>query len=361
MTELLLLAAALAVAFSNGANDNFKGFATVWGAQALPYRTALILATAATLAGCLASLWLAETLVQQFSGRGLVPQQVAAAPKFILSVAVGAALTVFLATRAGLPVSTTHALIGGLVGAGLGQSGGEVHWARLADSFLAPLLVSPLAAAGLGLVAYRLLRLRRVQDDCACVVVAPAVTVSPGGVATLQRTGATLLIAPPAQCDRVPATAARFSIAGLADRVHTLSAASICFARGVNDTPKLAALLVAAQLVDAAWSVTLIAGVMALGGVLYARRVAVTMSQRMTRLDATQGLAANLISAALVLLASKLGMPVSTTHVAVGAIAGVGVGARTIDWPTVRQVALSWIATLPLATALAWGAATFVR
>ena len=122
--EMLLIAAALFVAFSNGANDNFKGFATVWGSGTLNYRQALILATVATVAGSLASLMLADTLVQQFSGKGLVPDAIANAPVFIMSVTSGAAVTVFLATRLGLPISTTHAIIGGLLGAALGQSGG---------------------------------------------------------------------------------------------------------------------------------------------------------------------------------------------------------------------------------------------
>ena len=119
--EWLLMAAALFVAFSKGANDNFKGFATVWGSDMLNYRQALTLATIATVAGSLASLMLAETLVQQFSGIGLVPDAVISAPMFIISVASGAAVTVYLATQIGFPVSTTHALIGGLVGAGLAR------------------------------------------------------------------------------------------------------------------------------------------------------------------------------------------------------------------------------------------------
>ena len=71
--DWLLIVAALFIAFSNGANDNFKGFATVWGANALSYRQALVFATAATVAGSISSLILAEELVQHFSGKGLVP------------------------------------------------------------------------------------------------------------------------------------------------------------------------------------------------------------------------------------------------------------------------------------------------
>lgn len=111
MDYLFLLMVAF-LAFGNDANDNFKGFATVWGARTLSYRHALALATIATVAGSIASLLLAEGLVKQFSGRGLVPEAIASAPWFIQSVAAGASVTILIATRAGLPVSTTHALKG---------------------------------------------------------------------------------------------------------------------------------------------------------------------------------------------------------------------------------------------------------
>lgn len=357
--EYLLILSAMFLAFSNGANDNFKGFATVWGSETLTYRQALVLATAATIGGNLASLFMAETLVQQFSGKGLVPETIASAPHFILSVGSGAAVTVIAATRAGLPISTTHSLIGGLIGAGLAQSGGEVHFSKLANSFLLPLLVSPLIAAAFGLAAYRLFRLRPIERDCACIV-APTLGAAPlaAGTATLRVSGPSVFVAQDATCDGLPAPAKRFSIARILDRTHILSAASICFARGVNDTPKLTALLIAAQLLNARMSAALVAVVMALGGLLFARGVADTMSRRMTRMDATQGLAANLITASLVLFASKFGLPVSTTHVSVGSIAGVGAGARTIDWGVVRNVLMSWLATLPLAASVAWGVAS---
>lgn len=99
--EILLICVALFLAFGNGANDNFKGFATVWGTDSLSYRQALLLATAATAAGSLLSLALAHGLVQQFSGKGLLPQAMVETPRFLVSVGLGAALTVIIATRAG--------------------------------------------------------------------------------------------------------------------------------------------------------------------------------------------------------------------------------------------------------------------
>ena len=360
--EIILIGIALFLAFGNGANDNFKGFATVWGSGVLDYRRALVLATLATVAGSLLSLVLAQSLVAQFTGRGLVPDAVAAAPTFILHAGAGAALTVFAATRAGLPVSTTHALIGGLLGAGLAEPGGEMGYGALANLFLLPLLASPLLAAGVGMLASRALsagRVRRPDADCACVI-APAPALGAQGDGGLALASAavspapTFVLADDAHCRRQPGLIARLALPDLADRAHVLSAAAICFARGVNDTPKLAALLLAGQVMAAPTAVILIAAVMAAGGLTYARRVAETMSQRVTRLDHGQGLAANLITTVLVLLASKFGLPVSTTHVSVGSIAGVGAAAGTLDRTTVRNIALAWAVTLPMAAALAW-------
>lgn len=359
--EIVLIGVALFLAFGNGANDNFKGFATVWGSEVLSYRQALLLATLATLIGSLTSLALAQSLVGQFTGRGLVPDAVAATPAFMLHAGVGAALTVFAATRAGLPVSTTHALIGGLLGAGLGQAGGEVRLERLAGLFLLPLLASPLVAAAFGLLASRTLRLRPAAD-CACIVAGEVrMGADASGVATTSLAATpsapTILVAPEAQCSARNGVLARISFTAFADRAHVLSAAAICFARGVNDTPKLAALLLAGQIVNAPTAVVAIAAIMAAGGLLYARRVAETMSKRVCRMDHGQGLTANLITAVLVLFASKLGLPVSTTHVSVGSITGVGAAAGTLDWHTVRNIASAWVVTLPLAAALAWFAA----
>ncbi len=353
--EWMLIISALFVAFSNGANDNFKGFATVWGSDTLSYRAALTLATIATVAGSVASLFLAEALLVHFSGKGLVPEVVASNPAFITSVAFAAALTVFTATRLGLPVSTTHALIGGLIGAGLAQSAGAVHFGELISTFLLPLLLSPILATVMGVAIYRLFSRRPIATDCACIV--PSMqALAPGSATVLNQSfvSSKLVLATRADCEMME-TSSRISVTRGMDKLHILSAMSICFARSVNDTPKLAALLVAARVLDVKTSMITIAFIMALGGILFARKVAETMSQRMSRMNHVQGLGANLITAGLVLFASKLGMPVSTTHVSVGAIAGVGAGADTLDWSTLRKVLLSWLATLPLAMVLAFG------
>ena len=151
---LLLVAAVVLVGYANGANDNFKSVATVYGSSTLSYRAALGLATVAQLTGSVVSVFVAGALVSAFGGKGLLPDEVVAEPSFLLAVAVGAAVTVLAATRLGLPVSTTHALIGGLVGAGLAIAPDALSWGSLGGRYAVPLLLSPVAAMGLaGLLA----------------------------------------------------------------------------------------------------------------------------------------------------------------------------------------------------------------
>ncbi len=354
----LILAAGLFVAFSNGANDNFKGFATVWGSHSLSYRRALVYATLATAAGSLASVLLAHGLIQQFSGKGLVPDAMAASQAFIASVAVGAALTVITATRIGMPVSTTHALLGGMIGAGLASGLSSINLGALTGTFVIPLLFSPVAAAVLGIAVYSLVKRRRPEADCACVVEGEGLPASLGAMALARPAGVpNLMIAPAAECDRMAGVAGRIAIPAVLDSIHVFSASAICFARAVNDTPKLAALLIASSALGSRSSAMFIAIAMAGGGLLLARRVAETMSLKINRLDQAQGISANLITAVLVIFASRWGLPVSTTHVSVGSISGVGTRAGTLDWPALRGVLLSWLATLPFAAAAAWLAA----
>ena len=94
---------------------------------------------------------------------------------------------------------------------------------------------------------------------------------------------------------------------------------------------------------------TAIAIGMAIGGLLNARRVAETMSKKITRLNPEQGLSANLVTSFLVIVASKFGVPVSTTHVSVGAIVGIGMLSKKSDNKVIISIMLSWVMTLPVA------------
>jgi PiT family inorganic phosphate transporter len=135
--------------------------------------------------------------------------------------------------------------------------------------------------------------------------------------------------------------------------MHFLTSGAVSFARGLNDTPKIAALVMVATTVDIRWGLVLVAVAMAAGGIMNAHRVAMTMSRKITGMNPGEGLAANLATAALVTTASVNGLPVSTTHVSVGALVGIGTVTRKAHWKAVGQIVLSWVVTLPCGAVLA--------
>jgi PiT family inorganic phosphate transporter len=359
---VLIVVAVLFLAYSNGANDNFKGVATLYGSNTCGYRQALVWATVSTGAGCLLALYLAGGLVESFKGKGLVPDAVTRQSAFVLSVSLGAALTVLLATVLGLPVSTTHALTGGLVGGGLMAAAGEVQFSALGKSFVLPLLFSPVVALLLTVAVYPLFRWARrssgvTSSTCVCVGAAfEEVQAQPDGRLMLVRTGALLEVADRAVCvDRYQGRVVGVEAGRALDALHYLSGGAVGFARGLNDAPKIVALMLAAEALPAMWGLSLVALVMAAGGVLNARRVAETMSKKITRMSPGQGFSANLVTSVLVAGASRLGLPVSTTHVSVGALFGIGTVNGTARARTVLTILLAWVTTLPLGAALAAG------
>src|SRR5213593_3285009 len=105
MIFVLLFFATCFLAYANGANDNFKGVASLFGSRTCGYRTALAWATITTFAGSIAAIFLAHGLLKKFSGKGLVPDVLTASPAFLLSVGYGAGATVILATLIGFPIS----------------------------------------------------------------------------------------------------------------------------------------------------------------------------------------------------------------------------------------------------------------
>jgi len=349
------------LAYSNGANDNFKGVATLFGSGTTNYRGAIWWATAATFAGSVCSISLAGSLVKRFSGEGLVPDGLAASPEFLLSVAVGAGLTVILATLTGFPISTTHSLTGAFVGSGLVAVGARIHFAVLGNGFFLPLLLSPLIAVALGSVSYFLFRGARVRlgitkEWCVCVGETEQVIPIPQVSSALAFSSVKVL---DATLDTEESCTQRYTgkVLGIncqkaLDTAHYLSAGVVSFARGLNDTPKIVALLLALRAPGIPWGMVPVVLAMAAGGLLNARKVAETMSHRITPLNHGQGFTANLVTGALVIFASRLGMPVSTTHVSVGALFGIGLVTREANTRVVYSILLSWVLTLPIAAIL---------
>lgn len=354
---LAVVAGVLLLAFANGANDNFKGVATLWGTGRYRYATVLAWATAATFLGALFGGLVAGGLVKVFDGSALLGPAAKLDPTFLAAVALGAAATVFLATRLGLPISTTHALTGSLVGSGLlvlGSSG--LNWPALAAVILLPLLFSPLMATGLTYLSSPRLAAWLRERSCVCMTEpAPQVVQFDGAAAATPGFFPALRVAHRADCERGDELT-RWNTEAVA---HWSSAGLISFSRGLNDSPKIAALALAGGALAPAANYFLVASVMALGGLVAARRVARTMSRRVTKIEPVPGLSANLVGALLVGAASPLGMPVSTTHVTLGGIFGVGLQRRErTNWSLVRQIVMAWLITLPLGALL--GIASYI-
>jgi inorganic phosphate transporter, PiT family len=363
MLIIFLFLAVCFLAYSNGANDNFKGVASLYGSRTCGYRTALTWGTIATFAGGMAAVFVAEALLKKFSGKGLVPNELTASPHFLLAVGYGAGATVLLATFLGFPISTTHALTGALVGAGLvATNGSGVQYSALGQSFVLPLLVSPALAVAVGAIIYlcfRFVRLRAgvTKQMCVCAGVEERIVPlpQPNGLFAAQTFSAvTMTAAEQETCrQRYGGRALGLDAGKLLDGLHFLSAGAVSFARGMNDTPKIAALLLIAPAFSVRNSLMAVAIAMAFGALISARRVAVTMSQKITEMNPGQGFAANLSTALLVTTASYHGMPVSTTHVTVGSLLGMGLVTRQVGWDPVTKVLLSWIITLPCGAAFA--------
>jgi inorganic phosphate transporter, PiT family len=362
MLLTLLVLLTLFVAYSNGANDNFKGVATLYGSNTTNYQTALWLGTAATCAGCISSVFLAEGLIKAFSGKGLVPDAVSASPHFLAAVAAGAAFTVMLATLRGFPISTTHALTGALVGAGFMAAGSALNLTVLGTAFFLPLLLSPLISVLLTMPLYNLAhmlteKLGIAKETCVCIgpsqfvpVEQLAYNASTAEYSQVAGGGLTLTVGTTADCvQKYNGEFAGFSAQSVVNGLHYLSGAAVSFARGLNDTPKIVGLLLVVKALNVQVSMLAIALTMALGGLINSRKVAETMSKKISKMNDGQALTANLVTSFMVIFASRLGVPVSTTHVSVGAISGVGIINGTADRSVIGHILLSWLLTLPIA------------
>ena len=296
-------------------------------------------------------------LVKTFSGKGL-PQSIATAPEFLTAVAIGAAITVMVATITGFPISTTHGLTAPWLGAGFVAVGSQVNFAVLGSVFFMPLLLSPVIATALGSVFYIIFRNMRIRSGitkewCICIgeqrkaipscTPAPALSVKYGNTI-----GAA--IDTKENCQEIyKGCFLGINSQKLLDYLHFCSARVVGFARGLNDTPKIVALLLLIKGLSIQWGVLAVAIGMAVGGLLNARKVAETMNTKITKLNHGQGFTANLVTSMLVICASKFGMPVSTTHVSVGSLFGIGLVTRHLNTRMVLEILLSWFVTLPIA------------
>jgi PiT family inorganic phosphate transporter len=310
--KLLLILAVGLLSFANGANDNFKGVATLWGAGLATLRQALAWATNFTILGSLAAIWLGSGLAAKFNGTTLLPQNISSQLPFLTAVALSAGATVLLAARLALPISTTHSIAGALVGAGVSAAGSSyalvADWAK---GIILALLFSSLIASALTVSIQALaIKFRGPSGTRDCICIGESKPLAIAAVPTMFSSlavPASMCWAPAGECD----TGEEIVRLDIVKGIHWLSSAAISFARGLNDTPKIAAVL----FVGTAAAVKL-----------------------------------DYLFAALAIAAGGL----LATHLKSGSIFGIGLLRRhEADWSKVREILLSWVATLPLAAILA--------
>jgi len=355
----------LALSYANGTNDVSKAVATLVGSGVTNYRAAILWGTIWTIVGAGASAFVASAMVKTFS-HGLVQTGTVIQPAVTLAVLIGAMAWVFLASHTGLPVSTTHALTGAIVGTGLvAFSGDGLIWPAIGKKIALPLLLSPFLALTVSLLIHPAVRALARKWEGACLCVMPAsralVTIDAcGGTRTLFQTTSfgSPVMAVPSQCDRA---GLQGLVVGL-DTIHWISSGLASFARGTNDAPKIVAMLLLGS-ATAAWpsassQLAAFGGVaiaMGLGSYFGGLRVTEVLAENVTKMNHAEGLSANLTTSSLVLVSGSLGLPVSTTHVSSSAIIGIGLlkGWNSVRWTTVRDMVLAWVVTLPASALLA--------
>jgi PiT family inorganic phosphate transporter len=318
---VIVVVTALAFDFTNGFHDTANAVATSISTRALAPRTAVTLAAILNFAGAFISLKVAATIASGIVDAGAVTTTV------IFSGLIGAIFWNLLTWYFGLPSSSSHALIGGVVGAAFAAAGaGAVQGAGLLEKVIVPALVAPVIAflaAGMAiLLAYRMVgRLR------------------PGPVNRGYRLG----------------------------QIASLSLLSL--SHGTNDAQKTMGIITLALITHGnlsgahpdppTWVIVSAASAIALGTYSGGWRIIRTMGSRIIKMDPAQGFSAQTGGAAVILTAAHLGFPLSTTHSITGAVLGAGAAKRlsAVRWGLAGNIFLAWVLTLPCAAAV--GALTY--
>jgi inorganic phosphate transporter, PiT family len=319
VTLMLIAVVVLAVAFDyiNGFHDTANAIATSVATRALDPRAAIAMATAFNFIGAFAGTAVAKTI-----GAGLVDESTST-QGVIAAALLGAIAWNLITWYYGLPSSSSHALIGGLLGATLIAAGPQAFKVQgILEKVLFPMIASPLVG----------------------FVVALSLVV--------------LLFWVFRNAPRRPMTT-------IFRRLQILSAGFMAFSHGSNDAQKTMGIITLSLFsgglissVDVPWWVIVVAATaISLGTAVGGWRIMHTMGHRVVKLEPVHGFAAETTAASVIFTAAHFGMPVSTTHVISSAIIGVGSarGVRGVRWGVARSILVAWVVTLPAAGAAAIG------
>jgi PiT family inorganic phosphate transporter len=323
---VLIVVFALAFDYINGFHDTANAIATVVSTRVLTPLQAICMAAVLNFVGALIATKVAQTIAS-----GIIETH-SATETVVLAAIIGAIVWNLITWASGIPSSSSHALIGGLCGAGAAHAGfSAIQWKGLLDKVLIPLVASPVAGF---FVAFGVMTLITVFFRSS----------------NPRRAG------------------------GAFRNLQRLSAAAMAFSHGQNDAQKSMGVITLALFTHGllkkpdvpVWVILACATSMAFGTAAGGWRIIRTMGHKIMRLEPVNGFAAETSGAAVILVASHFGMPVSTTHVLAGSIFGVGAskGMRTVRWTVAQTMVTAWVLTIPaaaLVAAMAYGAITIIH
>lgn len=392
--QILVLAgvAGLYMAWNIGANDAANGMASAVGARAITLKQAVWIAA---LLDFLGAAFIGSHVCETIR-KGIVDPSFMQDPHVVslglLAALISASLWVFLSTWRQLPVSTTHSIVGAMIGVGL-ISGGlpAVQWGKVLaivlswvvspflaiifsmtmfkfirslifsreDMFQAAYLWSPFFAGVAFFIVSASLLMKTPLGTKLGMTSLSTLTVSLG-TAVAGGLGARTLV------KRSISQRGEFGVEELFRRLQVFTSCYVALAHGANDVANAMGPLAGIYLIYTSKTVNPTVPVpfflLALGGAgiaagvaMWGYRVIETLGERITTLTNTRGFSVDFGTATCVLLASKLGLPVSTTHAAVGAVIGVGLakGVAAVDLRVVFRICLYWVITLPVAAVTA--------
>ena len=316
---VLIIIAALGFGFSNGLNDAANTIATVIGSRVLSPRSAIIMAAFFNLVGTLSGALLGAAVAKTI-GKGIVMPEALTLYTVVAGVAA-AIIWVVAATYYGMPLSVSHSLVAGLLGAGIAAAGTEVIVWGVLNKVLLAVLFAPLLgfAGGFGLMVIIMWLFRRSPPD---------------------------------------------TVNNIFSKVQIIAAAFVAYAHGKNDGQMPIGIIALGLMIYYGkeqfdiplWVILASASSVALGIGLGGWRVIRTVGTRITTLRPVHGSAAEASAAAVIEAASNLGIPVSTTQCISSSVMGVGATRRlsAVRWGVARNIVIAWIITFPICAGLGW-------